>query len=574
MAEPPIRISCHSPQKTTAWHIYNISRTLQNPHVMYSDDGGATWDYGGQITKQAPNAPSSNYVNGYFKYTSNGVDRIDFVATEFHPRDYNTSIYHGYIKDGKIFDSTGNVIDGDIFDTKTTFNANNLPAPTDLTPVFQAGADANSRAWMSDIQSYADGSVSVLFKARAGAYGSSSAGAADQRVWYARLDPQTKHWTTIQIARAGGALFPGQETDYTGLGALDPNNPSVLYISTNVDPTTSTPLAHHEIFKGVTLDKGLNWTWLAITENSSYENLRPIIPKWNGENTALLWWRGTMSSSQNFDTAVVGILDRRAERVGRVSYVEATLANTTLTNGAPLVTTGPSPSAGSADGSWHRLTDAGNGGSVFAADELGVEDTPAIRTTASGVAPGTYDVFAFFWSDVAQDWQIQAGLSANNLMTFRPRGSQQADQEQFNSPLLLDEGNRALYRGYVGRVEISQGEAIQVFIDDSTGSGTQRVWYDGIGFALVSPVLTGDYNDDGVVDGNDVLVWQRNLGTANVLSNNPIGGPVTLEQLNQWRLHFGATSAVQTLSAKVPEPRGILLTIVAILINMSLRRAA
>ena len=61
--------------------LYNIARTQQSPHIMYSDDNGATWQYGGQFTKQASNPPASSYVNGYYKYSSNGVDRIDFIAT-------------------------------------------------------------------------------------------------------------------------------------------------------------------------------------------------------------------------------------------------------------------------------------------------------------------------------------------------------------------------------------------------------------------------------------------------------------------------------------------------------------
>ena len=44
---------------------------------------------------------SDSYNKGYYKYWSNGVDSIDFICTEQHPSDTLTSIYHGYIKEGK-----------------------------------------------------------------------------------------------------------------------------------------------------------------------------------------------------------------------------------------------------------------------------------------------------------------------------------------------------------------------------------------------------------------------------------------------------------------------------------------
>ncbi len=551
--------------------LYNIARTQQSPHIMYSDDNGVTWEYGGQLTKQASDPPSSSYVNGYYKYTSNGIDRIDLIATEFHPRDYNTSIYHAYIQNGKLYDSDGNEIDNDIFDAATSFDANNVTSTDDFTQIFQAGTTSDSRAWNSDVQSYPDGSISVLFKARAGAFSSHTTGADDHRVWFARFDPNTTDWTVTQIAEAGAQLFPGNETDYTGLGALHPNDPNMIYISTEVDPISGGALAHHEIYKGVTANNGLNWTWTAVTENSSYDNLRPIIPAWDANNTAVLWWRGSMSSSQSYDTAVVGIIDRGDEDLGPVTYVDASLANTTLADGSPATFTGPASTAGAADGYWHQRTGVGNGSDVFTADDSGAEDAPMLKTTISDLGAGIYDVFAFFWCDINQDWQIQAGLAADDMMLFRRRGSQQAEADQFDVAPLLDYGTLSLYRAYVGRVDIAFGELVDVFIDDSTGSGTQSVWYDGLGFASVvsTLMLAGDYNDDGIVDAADYTVWRDNLGTSEVLPNDLIGGTITEAQYDQWRAHFGQSAASGASAAfggqvAVPEPSTLLLVACAL----------
>jgi hypothetical protein len=521
--------------------LYNIARTQQSPHIMYSDDNGATWNYGGQLTKQASNPPSGSYVNGYYKFTSNNVDRIDLIATEFHPRDFNNSVYHAYIQNGKLHDSSGTVIDDDIFDAATSFDTNNVTSTDDFSQVFQAGTTANSRAWTTDIQAYEDGTITALFKVRAGPYGAHTAGADDHRIWFGRLDPVTKTWSTHEIAKAGARLFSGSETDYTGLGALHPNDPNTIYISTEIDPTNNQTLAHHEIYKGVSNDNGATWNWTAITENSSFDNLRPIIPKWDASNTAVLWWRGSMDTSHDYDTAVVGIIDRENEELGFVNYVDATAANTVRADGSALTMTGPSPNGGAADGNWHQRTDVGNGANVFTADELGTEAVPTLKTSATGMGAGTYDVFAFFWTDVNQDWQIQAGLEADELMLFRMRGSQQATEDGFATSVVLDEGPRSLYRAYLGRVGISAGQSIDVFVDDSTGSGATSVWYDGIGYARIEAnSILGDFDRDGDVDGHDFLVWQRGYGTEfdgadleNWQSNFGLGSfspPDTLEQ--------------------------------------------
>jgi hypothetical protein len=47
-----------------------------------------------------------------------------------------------------------------------------------------------------------------------------------------------------------------------------------------------------------------------MTMNSPSENLRPVVPKWDARNTALLWFRGNYQTAQMYDAEVVGILTR------------------------------------------------------------------------------------------------------------------------------------------------------------------------------------------------------------------------------------------------------------------------
>lgn len=456
--------------------VYDIARSDdRSPNLMISTDRGSTWSYGGQLTRPLENV---GYVNGYFKYSSNGVDRIDFIATEHHPRDFNTGLYHGYLHAGKLHGSNGAVLDDDVSD-KTA------PKVTELTRVFAADTILEgvkmTRAWGIDLETFSDGTLQAIFSARA------NDSETDHRFLFARFDGSG--WSSTYIAKAGPKLFPSEE-DYTGLAALDPNDPDTIYVSTDIDPRSSASLAKHEIFKGVTSDHGRTWSWEPITRDSTQDNLRPIVPAWNNSSTALLWWRGRYISSQNYDAAVVGVIDRKAEKAELVHYTDADATNTTFLDGSALVTTGPSFDAGRDDGRWHRRSGIGNGDSVLSSGDDGSEDAGALKTTVRSLRAGTYDVFSFFWADADEDWRIRAGFPLDDLLLFRARASQRAEAAHFDRPVTVSAGGMGLYRAYVGRVEIAEGAAISVVIDDSVSKagGHDRTWYDGVGVARVVAV--------------------------------------------------------------------------------------
>lgn len=120
-------------------------------------------------------------------------------------------------------------------------------------------------------------------------------GGMDHRFHYGRWDGST--WRVHEMAYAGVRLYPGED-DYTGLAALDPGDPRVVYISTDAHPgapliSSGDGQRHHELFRGRTRDLGKTWSWDALTADSTVDNLRPIVPKWNDPRTALVWMRGT-----------------------------------------------------------------------------------------------------------------------------------------------------------------------------------------------------------------------------------------------------------------------------------------
>ena len=78
--------------------------------------------------------------------------------------------------------------------------------------------------------------------------------------------------------------------------------------------------------------------------------------------------------------------------------------------------------------------------------------------------------------------------------------------------------------------------------------------------------LPGDYNQNGIVDAADYVVWRKNQGTTNTLPNDFIGGTIGTAQYNQWRAHFGQTAGSgsgASANAAVPEPATLVLLMLA-----------
>jgi hypothetical protein len=273
-----------------------------DPNYLVSDDGARTWRYGGRLF-----LGRSGY-SPYTKYASDGRDTIHFVATENHPRNYDNSLYHGFIRGGRMHHSDGRELGPLSTGTNAALGA------WEFTRIYQGGP-ANV-AWMTDVHLDSEARPVVLFTTqRDGAGLPMGAGGYDHRYHYARWDGEG--WHEHEIARAGTRLYPGED-DYTGLGAIDPQNVNVVYISTDADPVTGRPLIsravyrrHHEIFRGVTGDRGKTWQWTPVTANSPTDNLRPLVPVWPDAEgrTLLVWMRGAYQVNRGeWSTAVAATM--------------------------------------------------------------------------------------------------------------------------------------------------------------------------------------------------------------------------------------------------------------------------
>lgn len=285
---------------------YNFHRGIgTNPNYMVSEDDGSTWSYGGQLF--------AFRGRPYVRYASNHTDRIHFITTEEHPRYYNNSIYHGYIEDGQMFGSDGTKI-GELSQSENT-----PLKPYDFTTVYDGDSTTRTNvAWTTDIELDEQGYPYAAFSVtkdpiRLGETKDTQEGGFDNRYHYARWDGE--QWHEHEIAYAGTRLYPG-ENEYTGLVALHPKDPNVLYISADVHPETGKPLtdsgtSHYEIFRGTTTDGGANWQWTAITENSQEDNIRPIVVA-NDDWEVVLWLTGRLTTFRDYDLKALGMITNYA----------------------------------------------------------------------------------------------------------------------------------------------------------------------------------------------------------------------------------------------------------------------
>lgn len=288
--------------------LYNIARAAgQTWQIATSEDWGETWAYRGILT--LPPEGGRAYSNGYPKFCSNGKDRIDFIITEAHPRDYNNGVYHGYIQNGKTHDAAGNVLDENTF-------SDQAPLPEKFTTVFEPAeqtGDNRHTGWTTALTRDENDELHALFTTRVGTDNvrpadqtTNNIGDAQHAIFYAKLVGD--QWQTVELGLMDKGLYLHEE-DYTGLGAIDPRDGKTLYISTTYDPTNGQRYAAHEIFKGVTDDGGKTWQWTAVTKDSYLDNLRPVATKLPDGRVAVSWLYGTYKTMHEYSLSVQVCID-------------------------------------------------------------------------------------------------------------------------------------------------------------------------------------------------------------------------------------------------------------------------
>jgi hypothetical protein len=267
--------------------IYVFWRGVNWKPTFSTSTDGEHWTPERELVEQK--GREANTIRPYFKIASDGRSKIDIAFTDGHPRDEPTnSIYYLRYEHGAFFKADGARVGG----------MGDLPIDPMSSDIVYFAKPSWVRAWIWDLAIARDGTPVIAY-AR---YPSET----DHRYRYARW--RNGHWLDVELV-AAGRWFPQtppgtqeREPHYSGGIALDHDDPSIVYLSRQVD-------GQFEIERWATPDGGTSWATTPITAQSSEPNVRPVVARGDDGET-VLWMRGPYVHWTNFGTRIM-LLDQR-----------------------------------------------------------------------------------------------------------------------------------------------------------------------------------------------------------------------------------------------------------------------
>ena len=299
--------------------VYDFQRSLNfNPAYTTSGDAGRSWAEVRPLVKTGGGA-----VRPYFHYTSDGSGRIDLTYTDGHPRNAKNSLYHLYYENGSLHRSDGSVVK----------DMDALPLDHDAgergtmiyryfegeTPESRDDGMPNGRAWIWDLEYDSEGKPVCVFQLqphRGDDFDREISSFPDGRIRYywARWTGNT--WEVRFIAEAGRGMYR-DEDDYAGGICLDPDDPAVVYLSSNArspfdlhqETVPLGPGERYEIHRGRTTDGGKSFEWEPVTKDSSEDQLRPFVAKGHGWKRHVVWFAGDYKTYEDYRCRVMGVFE-------------------------------------------------------------------------------------------------------------------------------------------------------------------------------------------------------------------------------------------------------------------------
>lgn len=260
----PLAITWTSLSDLTHWepaHVLMQGVSPQRPYWQLDYDG-----HGGiniAITDGSPNETVNNVYFVNLHRASNG--RLGLFTTQ--GTKYNAKLRH-YVSNGPW--------------TVHTYN---------LDVVQHASADYNG--WLWDLAHTSQGYPIIA-----------TVGLPNQNHGYARYVTWTPAtgWVNRLVTDMGGTIAtPTREPNYSPGMAIDHANPGSIYIS------KMSADGHREISQYVTTNAGRTWTITPVTQDSTVDNVRPVMPRGaTGGINSILFMSGTYVHWTDYHTEIAG----------------------------------------------------------------------------------------------------------------------------------------------------------------------------------------------------------------------------------------------------------------------------
>jgi hypothetical protein len=282
--------------------LYNFFRGIEyNPTFVTSPDEGSTWSEPVHFFK----SDMKGRHRPYARYATNGKDTVYVSVTDGHPRDFGNSIYYFEFRNGRYYRADGTVIKDLAEDGPILPGESDLVYEGSMTTTKPKGHESvPGAAWTSSIAIDAAGRPHIAYSL----YLSND----DHRYRLASWDGAK--WIDREVAYAGKCLYPS-ESSYTGLITLDPSDPTVVFISTDVNPASGKENGGpHEVYRArITAgDDSRSIKWEPVTKESPVRNIRPVIVR-NGKRRIVLWNRGDFKTYKDYQLDTVGFIENAEE---------------------------------------------------------------------------------------------------------------------------------------------------------------------------------------------------------------------------------------------------------------------
>lgn len=235
----------------------------------------------------------------------------------------------------------------------------------------------------------------------------------------------------------------------------------------------------------------------------------------------------TIQSKPNMKTRPIRLAVAAASLLASVSahaaitYVDASASNLTLADGSAFT---PNLAANVYnDNNWSFRQGEGlaSSNTVYEAgaspnDPLTGETVPIIRQTITGLEPGIYNVYAYFWMATNVRWGLSAGLSPEGMEAVHGIGTDRGvpgnitfsnpnatrvfpddltDTDLFAvAPTLANGGgDRVLGQFFLGVAEVDGSGTLSAYIGNqpavnagvSPSLTNSRTWFDGVGYQVI-----------------------------------------------------------------------------------------